>query len=266
MTPQADVASFARASATPFRTRLRNRERLIGTFIRTVSPHVVDVLGRSGLDCLVLDGEPTACRGREIDLAMLAARAAHCPLLVRVPDTRADTLLEALDLGVAGVLAPRVRSLADATQVVAACRYRDDARVAEPARHDGYGAQALTMPELVQHSDAAAVLCQIDDRDAVDAVSGIAALDGLDCLFIGRADLTRSHGAATLTDAAVMSAIERVCAAGRAAGCAVGIGLPDLRDMAAYEALGVTLFLIGSDQSMLRAEGAALATQFRRDP
>ncbi len=238
---------------------------MIGTFVETTSPHVVEVLGRSGLDYLILDREHTPFVRHDLDLAMLAARAVHCPLLVRVPDTRADTLLAALDLGAAGVLAPHVRSVADATQVVAACRYRDGTRSAPPGHDGDDGALALTMPELVQQADAAAaVLCQIEDRDAVDAVAGIAALDGLDCLFIGRADLTLSYGASTLTDPAVVTAVERVCAAGRAAGRAVGIALPDLRDLAAYEALGVTLFLIGSDQAMLRAEGAALATQFRR--
>lgn len=251
-------------TATPFRTRLRNRERLIGTFIKTTSPHVVEVLGRSGLDYLVLDGEHAPFDRHDIDVAMLAARAVACPLLVRVPNTRADTLLDALDLGATGVLAPHVRSVADATQVLAACRYRDGARgFSNSARAGDYG--AMTMPELVQQADAAtAVLCQIEDRDAVDAVADIAALDGLDCLFIGRADLTISYGATRLTDAAVVAAVERVCAAGRAAGRAVGIFLPDLDDLAAYEALGVTLFLIGSDQAMLRAQSTALATQFRR--
>ncbi|HUU34300.1 MAG TPA: aldolase/citrate lyase family protein [Vicinamibacterales bacterium] len=251
-------------NATPFRTRLRNRERLIGTFVKTTSPHVVEVLGRSGLDFLILDGEHAPFDRRDIDVAVLAGRTVNCPLLVRVPNLRADTMLDVLDLGATGVLAPHVRSVADARQVLAACRYRDGARsFSNSARAGDYG--ALTMPELVEQADTAtAVLCQIEDREAVAAVADIAAIDGLDCLFIGRADLALSYGATNMSDAVVVAAVERVCAAGRAAGRPVGMFLPDLRDVAAYEALGVTLFLIGSDQAMLRAQGAALATQFRR--
>lgn len=264
MSPLAAAPSFERVSATPFRTRLRNRERLVGTFIKTTSPHVVEVLGRSGLDYLILDGKHAPFDRHDIDVAMLAARTVSCPLLVRVPNTRADTLLDALDLGATGVLAPHVHSVADATQVVAACRYRDGARgAANSARPGDYG--AMIMPGLSQDTDTAtAVLCQIEDRDAVEAVADMAALDGLDCLFIVLADLTNSFGAASASDAVVTNAVARVCAAGRAAGRAVGIVLPDLRELEAYEALGVTLFLIGSDQAMLRAQGAALAAQFKR--
>ncbi len=264
MIPLTDAPSFERARTTPFRTRLRNRERLVGTLVKTTSPHVVDVLGRAGLDYLILDGAPAAFERHDIDVAMRAARTVHCPLLVRVPNTRADTLLDALDLGAAGVLAPHVRSVADATHVLAACRYRDGARGFSTTAPPGdWG--AMTMPGLAQPAEAAtAVLCQIQGRDAVDAVVDIAALDGLDGLFIDLADLTTAYGATHAADGAVTTAVERVCAAGRSAGRAVGIGLPDVLDLETYEALGITLFLIGSDQTMLGVQGAALATRFRR--
>lgn len=264
MIPLPDAPLFERVRSTPFHTRLRNRERLVGTVVKTTSPHVIDVLGRSGLDYLLLDGASAPFDRHDIDLAMRSARTVDCPLLVRVPDTRADTLLDALDLGATGVLAPHVRSVADATHVLAACRYRDGASGFSTAAPPGdFG--ATTMPGLAQPVETAtAVLCQIEDRDAVEAVVDIAALDGLDCLFIGLADLTSAYGGAHAVDGAVMAAVERVCAAGQAAGRAVGIGLPNVDDLETYEALGITLFLIGSDQTMLRVQGAALATHFRR--
>ena len=251
-------------SGLPFRTRLRAHERLIGTFVKTTSPHVVEVLGRSGLDYLILDAEHAPFDRRDVDQAVLAARAVACPLLVRVPNTRADTLLDVLDLGATGVLAPHVRSATEAAHVLSACRYRGGTRgFSNSSRAGDYG--ALSMGDLVARADAeVAVLCQIEDRDAVEHVDEIAALDGIDCLFLGRADLTLSYGAASLSDPVVDAAVERVCAAGRAAGRALGVFLADLRDLARYESLGVTLFLIGSDQSMLRAQGTALTTQFRR--
>lgn len=250
-------------NAPSFRTRLRQRDRLVGTFVKTTSPHVVEILGRSGLDFLVLDSEHAPFDRRDVDVAVLAARAANCPLLVRVANTRADTLLDVLDLGATGVLAPHIRSAGEAMQVLAGCRYREGTRgFSNSARAGDYG--ALPLPDLVERSDAGtAVLCQIEDRDAVEAVESIAALDGIDCLFIGRADLTMSYGAASLNDPVVTTAVAHVCAVARKAGRPVGIYLADLREAAAYETMGVTLFLVGSDQSMLRLQGAALAGEFR---
>ena len=106
----------------------------------------------------------------------------------------------------------------------------------------------------MQEADAgASVLCQIEDRAGVDNIAAIAAVPGVDCLFIGRADLAVSYGVTELDHPRVAQAVDKVVQAGVAAGVAVGIFLPDAGALADYAARGVSLFVIGSDQSWLRA-------------
>lgn len=247
-----------------FRSRVRAGERLLGSFVKTAAHPVVEIMAGAGFDFCVLDAEHAPFDRRDLDLCLLAARAASLPALVRLPDTRAETVLNTLDLGATGVLAPHMRNAAEVLQLQAACRYRDGARgYSNSPRAGGYGQRG--MAELVEASDRdAAVLCQIEDREAVERIDEIAALDGIDCLFIGRADLAVSYAVFDTTSPVVDTAVQRICAAGRAHGRPVGVFLPDLRELARHEALGVTLFVIGSDQSMLRAHGLSLAAQFQR--
>ena len=68
-----------------FRARLLSGDRLLGTFVKTPVPAVIEILGQSGLDFLVLDAEHVAMGRETVDLCLLAARAASIPMLVRVP-------------------------------------------------------------------------------------------------------------------------------------------------------------------------------------
>ena len=76
----------------------------VGTFIKTSSPHVVEVLGTTALDFAVLDAEHAPLDRAALDLMMLAGRAAGLPLLVRIPDRQPSTILSVLDIGAAGLL------------------------------------------------------------------------------------------------------------------------------------------------------------------
>lgn len=246
-----------------FRQRLRAREPLVGTFVKTTSYQTVEVLGASGLDFLVLDAEHAPFDRNQLDVCILAARAVGLPALVRTPDDAAETVLQVLDMGAAGVLVPHVVSPEDVRRVVAASRYRQGVRgFSNSPRAGGYG--RVPMIQHIEVSDRdAAVVCQVEDRQAVEAIDAIAAVDEVDCLFIGRADLAVSYEVYDLAHAAVDAAVERVCKACRTAGKASGVFLGDTRDVPRYLDLGVTLFVISSDQSLLRSQAGALATTLR---
>ena len=115
---------------------------------------------------------------------------------------------------------------------------------------------------MTQHlADSAArtvLVAQIEDPEAVDDIEGIAAVDGVDALFVGRVDLTVGYGASSLDDARVVAAVERVCDAGRRAGRPVGMFLSRVTDVAQWRAKGATLFLLGSDHGFLLSGAAAL--------
>jgi 2-keto-3-deoxy-L-rhamnonate aldolase RhmA len=100
------------------------------------------------------------------------------------------------------------------------------------------------------------VIAQIEDLEALDEIDAIAAVPGLDALFIGRIDLTIALGCTSPDDPKVIAAVERILAACRTAGRACGMFTPRPADVPQWQAQGASLFLLGSDHGFLR-EGAA---------
>src|SRR5262249_55429665 len=101
--------SVMSSSAASFRQRLIAREPLIGTFLKTPTSHGTEIIGDAGFDFVVIDQEHAAFDRTTSDVALLAARAARIPALVRVPGP--DAILSVLDCGAAGVLIPHVSSV-----------------------------------------------------------------------------------------------------------------------------------------------------------
>jgi 2-keto-3-deoxy-L-rhamnonate aldolase RhmA len=246
-----------------FRERLRAGELLAGTWIKTPHPHVVEVLAQGPLDCLVLDAEHAPFDRTTLDQCLLAASAGKAAVLVRPPTAADHHVLNALDCGAAGVLAPHIRTAQEAAALVAACRHGPGGRgYAGSTRAAGYGRAPMS---LHRHSgDALAAIAQIEDVEALDKLDAIAAVPGLDALFIGRADLTISLDADSPDDKRVVDAVQRIVEAGRRAGLATGMFLPRVADVGRWREAGATLFLLESDHQFLRAGSAALAGAIRR--
>lgn len=230
----------------------------IGTFIKTSSPHVVEVLGTTGLDFGVLDAEHAPLDRAMLDLMMLAGRAAGLPLLVRVPDCRAATLLSVLDMGAAGLVLPHVDTVEDAQAAVRHARFRGgDRGYSSSPRFAGYG--SLGMKAALAAGDQAVVICQIESPEAVENAAAIAALPGVDGLFIGRADLALAMGLDDSRHPDVSVAADRSIAAALAAGKLAGVFTGSQQERDAYIAKGVNWFVHGSDQSFLRQGAQAIA-------
>lgn len=240
-----------------FKDRLRAGDLLAGTWVKTPHPHAVEVLSLSPLDCLVLDAEHAPFDRRDLDACILAARAGGKPVLVRPASAAPEQLLNALDCGADGVIVPHVRSALEAQAVVRACHYGPGGRgFAGSTRAAGY-----TTKGMAGHREAARaviVIAQIEDAEALDEIDAIAAVEGLDALFIGRADLTISLDARTPDDAAVVEAVERICAAGKNAGRTIGMFLGRVGDVALWRAHGASLFILQSDQEFLLGGATAL--------
>lgn len=235
---------------TSFRERLHAGEVLAATWVKTPHPHIVEVLSHSPLDALVLDGEHAPFGREALDNCILAARAHAKPVLVRPYANEPAALLQALDGGADGVVVPHVRTVAEAEAAVLASHYRPGGRgFAGSTRAAGY-----TTLGMAAHREAAkniTVIAQIEDAEALAHIDAIARVDGLDCLFIGRADLTVSLGAETPDDPQVVAAVEAICAACVSAGMPVGMFLSRQSDVAHWRALGATLFILGSDQDFM---------------
>lgn len=245
-----------------FKEKLAAGETLAGTFVKTPHPHVVELLALTGLDCLILDAEHAPFDRASLDLCILAARAAGQPVLVRPASGSPEQILNALDCGADGVLVPHIRSAKEARGLVAACHYGPGGRgFAGSTRAAGY-----TTRGMAAHRAAArgvSIVAQIEDAEALPEIEAIAAVDGIDALFIGRADLTLSLGADTPDAPEVVEAVERICAAGRAAERTVGMFLPRVADVPEWRAKGASLFLLRSDQEFLLDGARALGQAIR---
>lgn len=233
------------------KARLAAHDLVVGTFVKTPSPIVVEVLTLTDLDCVCLDAEHAPFDRLALDSCLLAARAGGTDVLVRVPSAAPEHVLNALDCGATGVVVPHVRSAREAEAVAKVSQYGPGGRgYAGSSRAAGYTTLAMT-----RHREASAertvVIVQIEDPEAVDEVEAIALVKGIDALFIGRVDLTVAYGAESQDDPRVVSAVERVCSVATAASKPVGMYLSRIDDVPYWRERGATLFLLGSDHGFL---------------
>jgi 2-keto-3-deoxy-L-rhamnonate aldolase RhmA len=245
-----------------FRDRLLNGDLLSGTWVKTPHPHVLEVLALSLLDVLVLDAEHAPFDRASLDQCILAARAGGKPVLVRPASSAHEQILNALDLGADGVILPHIRSAEEAADAVKACHYVSGGRgYAGSSRAAGY-----TTKGMAKHRDDArnvVVIAQIEDVQGVDNIDTIARVEGIDALFIGRADLTIAYAAETPDDAVVIDAVDRIVAAGKAAGRTTGMFLGRVGDVGVWRDKGSSLFILGSDHDFLLQGAARLAEAVR---
>ena len=235
-----------------FRRRLADHAHLVGTFIKTPTTHAIEIVGALGFDFVVIDAEHAPFDRGDIDVALLAARAAGVAGLVRVADGGDAGLLSVLDCGATGVLVPHVASAARARDVVAAARYRGGRRgYSGSPRAASYGGGGLW--RYIDRADAeTTVIAMIEDPAGVEDIDAIVTVDGLDAVFIGRGDLTVALGAASNTAPPVQDAVARVTAAALRAGKPVCVMVADATEAAPFKALGASAFIVSSDQGFMR--------------
>jgi len=248
-----------------FRDRLRAGELLVGTFLKTPSPVVAELLGLSGLDCVVIDGEHAPFDRGSLDGCLMALHGAGVPALVRVPSPDGSHVLPALDGGGVGVVVPHVRHAEDARAAVRAAHYGPGGRgFAAAPRGAAYGGRSLRQ-QLSHAAETTTVIVQIEDLEALDNLPAIMATPGLDGVVVGRMDLTVSLGADSPSDPRVLQAVDTIVAAARAASLAAGMFVPLVSELPRWRAQGITLFLLGSDQQFVLEGARSLARAARSE-
>ena len=244
------------------RSRIRAGELLVGTFIKTPAPHVVEILGHAGLDFAVIDQEHAPIELSQMDVLSLAGRAVNLPLLSRRWGASVDWIAPLLDLGLHGVMVPHVLDRDGADKVADAVRFSRGKRGLSPSPRAGnYG--GMTIPDYRNASDEKnVVMVQIEDLSALDHLDAIAACEDVDLMFIGPADLSQSMGV-NFPSPELDAAIERVIEAGKKAGVAVGLFVGAATQIPDWRARGVTVFVCGSDQTLLRKSASQLMASVR---
>lgn len=228
----------------------------LGLWQALATPYTAEICAQAGYDWLLFDGEhaPNTLQTLLAQLQAVAPYPVHP--VARVPIGDPVHIKQYLDIGFQTLLLPMVDSAAQAAGLVSASRFppRGTRGVASAtSRVSRFGADTAY---LGQAHERVALIAQIESRAALDAVDAIAAVEGIDALFIGPADLAASLG--HLGDprhADVQAAIEKARAAIAAAGKPAGIFALDIADARARIAQGFAFVSIGTDVGLI-ANGA----------
>jgi 2-keto-3-deoxy-L-rhamnonate aldolase RhmA len=244
-----------------FKRRLGAGERLLGTFLKTPSVHATEILGEIGFDFVVIDAEHAPFGRVDIDVMLLAARAARIASLVRVQSAGHAEILSVLDCGAAGILVPHVTSAAMLEGIVRASRYDGGARGFSNSPRAGlYGSRGIRA-HIEAADPAVSVLAMIEDIEALDRLDEIFAVDGLGGVFIGRGDLTAALGLDSPGAPEIREIVGRIAAAARRHGVPLlaHVGAAAGAESEWLGRAGVAAFIVSSDQGLLRQ--AALANR-----
>lgn len=247
---------------TSFRQRLSSGAVTLGTFLKTPSPILCELLAASPLDAVCIDAEHAPFGRMELDSCLQVLRSAGMPSLVRLPTGAPEHVLNALDCGATGIVVPHVTSVAQAVGIIRSAHFGRGGRgYAGSTRAAGFTGKPMA-DHLRDSAASTTVVLQIEDVEALDCIEEIAAVPGVDCLFVGRIDLTMALGADSPQAPEVIDAVDRVCRAASEASVAIGMFVPAVEEAALWMQKGASLFLLDSDQGFVASGAAELRRRF----
>jgi 2-keto-3-deoxy-L-rhamnonate aldolase RhmA len=241
------------------KARLAAGETLFGTFLTLGSPFAAESLGLLGWDWLLVDLEHGGGHESQLAAQLMGCTAAGVHPLVRVETDSRGRTARVLDLGVEGIMCPQINSAEQARAWANGLHWGTGRGVALFHRGARYG----TDPDAMERArDTIFGIAQIESPEAVEAVEEIAAVPGVDVLFVGPSDLSFSMGLyRDFEHPTFRDAIARVNQAAADAGKATGIFLTSPDQVAPALADGFRMIALGSDGGYMMQ--AARDTLFR---
>ena len=175
----------------PVKIALAAGETVVGTFVRMPTIEAVEICAHAGCQFLIIDNEHTPVDWEKTAAMVLAAEAAGATSIIRLPTWGRERITKALDAGADGVMIPQVEDGRVTREVVAASRYGPSGtRGTATNRNSGYGMK-MSLPEYIEAANRSTlVIVQIESVEGVGKADEIAAVDGVDCIFVGLSDLS----------------------------------------------------------------------------
>jgi len=248
----------------PFKQAIADKRAQIGLWLGLADPYAAELCATAGFDWLLVDGEhgPNDLRSMLAVLQAVAPYSSHP--IVRIPYGDATLIKQVLEIGAMTLLVPMVDSAPQAQSLVRAMRYPPGGTrgvgcgLARSSRWNAY-------PQY-QHeaNECVCLLVQVETVTGLEQLDAIAAVEGVDGVFIGPADLAASMGfPGQLGHPIVRSAIEDAISRVLAAGKAPGILATDASLARHYIELGARFVAVGVDATMLARATRALAADFK---
>lgn len=246
-----------------FPQRVRSHEIVVGPWMSIPHPAVVETLAQTGADFLLIDGEHAPITPQALPGLLPSAEQRDAPVIYRVAWNRIELIKAALDSGANGLMVPMINSAAEAAEAIAAAKY-------PPMGKRGMGAWRASnyyqdSGAYVDRANADTLMVlQIETREAVRDIEAIAAVPGIDVLFIGPADLSRSLGLAnSAPQAELLDAYKKVVAATKRNSIVAGIDVVSPDYVKTYREIGFTFMTSGSDFGYVIDGGQAYMRDFR---
>jgi len=236
------------------RQRVTSGETVLGSMVfEFFVPGVAQCLRHAGAEYVIYDMEHAGLGLETLKMLAASARGVGIAPMVRVPRGEYHFIARALDVGAQGVMVPMVESEAEARRFADAMRYPPKGRrgAAFGFAHDNYepGDPATKMRAADARNLA---IAQIETERGLDAIEAIAAVDGIDVLWVGHFDLTNFLGIPGQFDnPKYVDAVKRIVAAGRRHKKGLGFMASDTKWARDYKRLGFNMLASGTDHGLL---------------
>jgi 4-hydroxy-2-oxoheptanedioate aldolase len=243
--------------------KLEAGETVFGSFFKVDSPQLAELFGLAGFDFLIVDAEHGCFTHGQIENLIRTCERMGMSSVIRTPDAEEANILHVLDSGASGIQVPSLKSAAEVREVIRKAKYwplgeRGSARACRAA---GYG----TVADYEQRANRETLVSvHVENKEMVEDIEALCAVDELDVLFIGPGDLSASLGhPGNAGHPDVVAAIDRVIevAAGRKH---IGTVVGNAAQLESYVARGVHYIAWLSDLGMLRGALNAAAGNFAR--
>jgi 4-hydroxy-2-oxoheptanedioate aldolase len=248
-------------NGNPFKQAILTQQRQIGLWLSLGNGYCTEIVAQANFDWMLIDGEHGPNDLRSIIDQLQALHGYRAQPVVRPPMNEPWLLKQLLDAGARSFLFPMVDTPEQARQVVAATRYPPQGIRgvgARMARASGFGSQ----PDYIKRAnDEICVLVQIETAEALENLEAIAAVEGVDGLFVGPSDLSASMGH-TGNPGAVRGIVDEALGRIRKAGKSAGIIAFATEDCEHFIQAGANYIAVGADAALLADNARKLADHF----
>lgn len=254
-------------NANNIKTNVAQGRTSIGVFISSGAPSIVEAVGISGYDFVIVDSEHGSTDVGVVEHLIRAAETVNVTPLVRIADVSRTNILRVLDLGAMGILVPMVETVEQAMDAVAYSKYPPfwpNGRRGVAFRRAGRYGDINPIDYFKWANDQCIVAIQIETRTGMENLADILQVDGIELVFIGPSDLSQSLGyPGNAGHSDVRAAVRSIAEASMSAGKIAAVMPTSPGDIQEYLSMGVQCILSGNEYGLIRKSAAEFVRSVR---
>jgi 2-dehydro-3-deoxyglucarate aldolase/4-hydroxy-2-oxoheptanedioate aldolase len=236
------------------RNRVTSLDKLRGAMIfEFFSPGIPIILKNAGCEFIIFDMEHGGLSLEQFKVLATISNSNQISPLIRIPEVSYNYVARALDLGASGIMAPMINTAEEAMKVVKSSKYPPEGirGAGFGFAHDNYNNQN-PLKYIKKANDELINIIQIETKFGLENVESIAAINGVDCLWVGHFDLTNFLGIpGDFTSSIYLDAIKRVVDAGKINKKSLGIMVNNNDELEMYSELGFNMIAVGTEMNIL---------------